>query len=111
MAVISGADVAAADTTERLLPYVPRLVLDWVSTDPGTRYKPVEGTLTFLDISGFTKLSERLARQGKVGAEHLVEIISLTFSSLLSLARRNGGSLLKFGGDALLLLYAGPHHE
>ena len=108
---MSDASVAAADTTERLLPYIPRLVLDWMATEPGTRYKAVDGTLTFLDISGFTKLSERLARQGKVGAEQLVETISLTFSSLLSLARRNGASLLKFGGDALLLLCSGPNHE
>ena len=31
--------------------------------------------MVFVDISGFTKMSERLARQGRVGAEELTEVI------------------------------------
>jgi class 3 adenylate cyclase/predicted ATPase len=105
------AGVVTEGVGDRLLPYIPRPVLEWVATEPEARHKAVEGTLTFLDISGFTKLSEGLARRGKVGAEQVAETISFTFSNLLAMAQRNGGTLLKFGGDALLLLYSGPHHE
>ena len=66
--------------------------------------------MVFVDISGFTKLSERLARAGREGAEHLVDTISACFSTLLAEAYAEGGSLLKFGGDALLLWFTGEEH-
>lgn len=70
----------------------------------------VVGTMVFADVSGFTKLSERLARTGKEGAEHLVDAINTCFSALLGKAYTRGGSLLKFGGDAMLLWFEGEEH-
>jgi class 3 adenylate cyclase/tetratricopeptide (TPR) repeat protein len=66
--------------------------------------------MVFADVSGFTRLSERLARVGKEGAEHLVDTINACFSALLADAYAHGGSLLKFGGDALLLWFEGADH-
>ena len=94
-----------------LAPYLPRLTIDWVTTRRETRYREVEGTLAFVDISGFTKLSEGLARHGKVGAEELTATIDSCFVTLLDLAVAFGGRLLKFGGDALLLHFSGDAHE
>jgi class 3 adenylate cyclase/tetratricopeptide (TPR) repeat protein len=99
------------DPAARLSPYVPRPVAAWLSADPSAPHHEVEGTLVFADISGFTALSERLARQGRLGAEILAETISSCFGRLLATAYSNGGSLLKFGGDALLLLFTGADHE
>ncbi|HEU4318874.1 MAG TPA: adenylate/guanylate cyclase domain-containing protein [Acidimicrobiia bacterium] len=59
----------------------------------------------FVDISGFTNLSERLARRGRVGAEELTAVLDRVFGRMLELVYARGGSLLKFGGDALLLLF------
>jgi class 3 adenylate cyclase/tetratricopeptide (TPR) repeat protein len=70
----------------------------------------LQGTVVFVDISGFTKLSERLARAGKEGAEQLADAINSCFSNLLADAYAKGGSLLKFGGDALLLWFEGDEH-
>ena len=69
-----------------------------------------DGTAVFVDISGFTKLSERLARKGREGAEQITEAIGSSFESILQVAYENGGSLLKFGGDALLLWFEGEGH-
>jgi len=91
-------------------PYVPRLVLERLATAPEEPWWEVEGSVVFVDISGFTKLSERLAERGKEGAEHVTEAIEACFTSLLAVAYGNGGGLLKFGGDALLLLFDGPEH-
>src|SRR3954447_12668692 len=66
--------------------------------------------MVFADISGFTKMSERLARHGKVGAEEVTDAINTCFEQLLEIAYAAGGSLLKFGGDALLLLFSGDEH-
>jgi predicted ATPase/class 3 adenylate cyclase len=94
-----------------LLPYLPRLTIDWAREQPDATWKLVNGSLLFVDISGFTKMSERLARHGKVGAEEVTEAVETCFGALLALAYGAGGSLLKFGGDALLILFTGPRHE
>ena len=98
-----------------LVPYVPRLTLEWARADDrvagdSAAWRVVDGTMVFADISGFTKMSERLARHGKVGAEEVTDAINACFEQLLAIAYASGGSLLKFGGDALLLLFAGDDH-
>jgi class 3 adenylate cyclase/tetratricopeptide (TPR) repeat protein len=90
--------------------YVPRVLLRRLATAPQDLVQTVEGTVVFTDVSGFTRLSERLGRVGKEGAEHLVETINTCFSALLAEAYAHGGSLLKFGGDALLLWFEGTDH-
>src|SRR5919198_5042004 len=91
-------------------PYVPRTLLRHLAETPDARVQAVDGTLVFADISGFTKLSERLARRGREGAEEVVETIGACFSRLLTVVYDNGGGLLKFGGDALLLKFEGEDH-
>ncbi len=51
-------------------------------------------------------LSEKLAKLGRVGAEEMAHAIDGCFTELLGVAYAEHGSLLKFGGDALLLLFA-----
>ncbi len=96
---------------ELLRPYLPRLLVTWPNEDAGALVREIEGTVVFVDISGFTKMSERLARHGKVGAEEVTEVLGSVFARLLALAYQNGGSLLKFGGDALLLFFQGEDHQ
>lgn len=91
-------------------PYLPRLVAEWIVDHPGERWREVDGTVAFVDVSGFTALSERLATRGKIGAEELADTIGSCFVPLLAIAYDDGGSLLKFGGDALLLLFRGHDH-
>jgi predicted ATPase/class 3 adenylate cyclase len=55
-------------------------------------------------------MSERLARKGRVGAEEVADVIGSCFAALLGVAYGQDGSLLKFGGDALLLWFAGEDH-
>ncbi|MGO9854064.1 MAG: adenylate/guanylate cyclase domain-containing protein [Acidimicrobiales bacterium] len=93
-----------------LAPYVPRLVLEWDLDPAGERWRALEATCCFVDISGFTALSERLARRGRIGAEELTEVLNLVFSRMLEVAYAKGGALLKFGGDALLLAFTGDDH-
>ena len=98
---------------DRLRPYLPRLTLNWLATDPTALHQTVDGSVVFVDISGFTKLSEKLARFGRIGAEEMADAINGCFADLLAVAYEDDGSLLKFGGDALLLLFDGgaPHEH
>src|SRR5215203_7254178 len=88
-------------STRDLTPYVPRLVVEWLRSNPEADWRNVDGTMAFVDISGFTALSERLAREGKAGAEQVTDVMNGTFEALLEVAYAAGGGLLKFGGDAL----------
>jgi len=97
-------------TESRLALYLPRLLIEWRNEAPEVSFREIEGTLVFVDISGFTRMSERLARKGKVGAEEVTDVLNSTFSRLLTVAWTDGGGLLKFGGDALLLLFSGRDH-
>src|SRR5262245_34212652 len=101
---------APKQTAEILRPYLPRLTIRWLAEDPDSNYRVVEGSMVFVDISGFTKMSERLARHGKVGAEEVTDVLGAVFAKLLAVAYGEDGSLLKFGGDALLLWFVGDGH-
>jgi class 3 adenylate cyclase/tetratricopeptide (TPR) repeat protein len=93
-----------------LLPHVPRLAADWAASAPDETWRVLDGTLVFADVSGFTALSERLARLGPVGAEELTAVLGTCFEELLEVAYARGGSLVKFGGDALRLMFDGDGH-
>jgi class 3 adenylate cyclase/tetratricopeptide (TPR) repeat protein len=110
MEPLEPARTSAVDRPERTSLYVPRILQQHLADDPDGRWWIGEGTTVFVDISGFTKLSERLARIGREGAEQITEAIGTSFESILFVAYENGGSLLKFGGDALLLWFDGEGH-
>src|SRR4051794_29946152 len=91
--------------------FVPRLALEWDLAAAGRRARTLDASLLGLDISGFTALSERLAERGKLGAEELIRLISLSYAGLIDIAERHGGDVLKFRGDALLMLFDETRHE
>jgi class 3 adenylate cyclase/tetratricopeptide (TPR) repeat protein len=95
---------------ERAGLYVPRVLQQHLADDPLAESWSLEGTAVFADISGFTKLSEALAQKGREGAEQITDAIEKVFDELLGVAYDRGGTLLKFGGDALLLWFDGNEH-
>ena len=91
--------------------YVPRLLPAWAAAEQGSAHRVVDGSLLLFDITGFTPLTERLARRGREGAEELSNLLDTVFSQLLMDAEDEGGDLLKWGGDALLLLFDDADHS
>ncbi len=89
---------------------MPLLVIDWLERTPELTARAVEGTGVFADISGFTQLTEKLAARGRVGAEEMGDTLNLVFGALLGSAYEYGAGLVKWGGDAVLLLFQGDHH-
>src|SRR5436305_14411095 len=104
------ATLDARESADRLRPYVAGLVLDWLHDNPNVRHRRITGSLAFVDISGFTALTERLAAKGKVGAEEMRDLLNATFAALLAQAYCYGASLVKWGGDAVLLLFEDAEH-
>jgi class 3 adenylate cyclase/tetratricopeptide (TPR) repeat protein len=89
---------------------VPAVAIDWIRDEPERRWRVLDGSLCFADISGFTALTERLEARGPIGAEELVDTLDGVFGRMLEIVADRGGQLLKFGGDALLLLFDGDGH-
>jgi class 3 adenylate cyclase/tetratricopeptide (TPR) repeat protein len=87
--------------------YLPDLVRRWPE---GITHRHVAGSLVSADISGFTALSERLAAHGREGAEELTILLNECFGGMIEIVDSVGGDVLKFGGDALLVLFEGPGH-
>lgn len=90
--------------------FSPRLARHWLHDAPQQRVQESQGTLVFVDISGFTALTERLTKRGKVGAEQLTDVLNVTFERMLQSAYAEGADLLKWGGDAMLLFFDGHDH-
>src|SRR6266699_1986932 len=105
-----GLDLETEGMTGSFEPYLPRLVVDWAREGGALGARELDGTLVSLDISGFTRLSERLQAKGRAGAEELVLLVSGVFQGLIGICERHGGDVLKFRGDALLLFFSGEGH-
>ena len=70
-----------------------------------SRRRVLDGSLVSVDISGFTALAERLAARRDGRRRGARRAISAVFDGLIDVAERHGGDVLKFRGDALLLLF------
>ncbi|MCC6226356.1 MAG: AAA family ATPase [Microthrixaceae bacterium] len=101
----SAAQVMASnpEVAARLLPFVARTAAAACGEGRGS-CTLAGASLVFADISGFTRLSERLAGLGREGTEGVKDAINAVFGELIPVVRAGGGDVLKFGGDALLIV-------
>jgi class 3 adenylate cyclase len=71
-------------------------------------YDPIvqslDAVVVFMDASGFTSLTERLARQAN-GAEEIGRCLNSFFGPLIDIICSFGGDVLKFSGDAITVLW------
>jgi class 3 adenylate cyclase/tetratricopeptide (TPR) repeat protein len=106
---VSNADRPANHSID-LEPFVSELARGWLRETPELSTRELVGTLVFADISGFTRLTERLAARGRFGAEEMSDHLDVVLSELLTAAYDHGGWLVKWGGDALLLMFDTADH-
>lgn len=59
----------------------------------------------FIDISGFTKMTETLMKSGDEGAEVLSEILNQIFNPVVNAIYENGGFVTTFAGDAFTSVF------
>jgi len=88
--------------------WLPRLLV----TRPGTAGDAsavaarFAATVLWLDVSGFTALSEMLGEQGPAGAERLSDLLNERFGALIAVIARHGGDITHFAGDAICAVWA-----
>lgn len=89
-----------------LVQYMPRYLIE-LNPTPGEPYgELLEGSFIFADVTGFTALTELLARQGHArGREIMNQIMNRLFTEILDPLIASGGDLLIFAGDAALVYF------
>ncbi|XP_016057847.1 PREDICTED: adenylate cyclase type 10 [Miniopterus natalensis] len=91
----------------RIAAHLPDLIVygDFCPERPSVDY--FDGVLMFVDISGFTAMTEKFSTAMYMdrGAEQLVEILNHYISAIVEKVLIFGGDILKFAGDALLALW------
>jgi adenylate cyclase len=104
-----GLNPRSKSTTASLVSFVPRHVAEDILRHPHEtpvgREQRLAAAALFADISGFTAMSEALARVGKRGAEELAALLNGYFEPMIDLIHSYGGIVGKFGGDAMTVLF------
>ena len=91
---------------QTLASYVPGIIVEQLMHGESLQVpfrKQYETVCVFCDISGFTKLSEEMARTGK-GAEGVSRNINKYFQMMVKIISSGGGDVLKFAGDAMIVV-------
>ncbi|CAD8172324.1 unnamed protein product [Paramecium pentaurelia] len=68
----------------------------------------IKSVVMFADISGFTKLTEKLSQLGTEGAERIAFAINRYMELLVQGIGRSGGDIFKFAGDAMIVIWPPP---
>ncbi|HSH04300.1 MAG TPA: tetratricopeptide repeat protein [Anaerolineae bacterium] len=85
---------------------VPPFILE--QYENGRSYGQFPAATLFLDIVGFTNLTQTLMQHGKDGAEQLAQIINNLFNPIINTINNHGGFVTVFAGDALTVVF--PNH-
>lgn len=82
---------------------IPRFIHDQYQA--GCRSGQFTAVAMFVDISGFTAMTEILLQHGKNGAEILANTMRCVFDPLLDRVAAHGGQVMGFAGDAFTALF------
>ncbi|UCF85584.1 MAG: GAF domain-containing protein [Desulfobacteraceae bacterium] len=91
-----------------LRPFVPETVQKIVTKDPSApsfEKRNVDVSILFLDVAGYTKISESLTQ------EKVNFIIEKYFSSFLDIIYAHGGDINETAGDGLMVIFEGSEQK
>ncbi len=94
--------------------YVPELILSRLMAEgrpDGPTLEVTECAVLFVDLSGFTQLTENYARRGPEGAELLTRILNDFFGRVVDVIQYHGGDVVKFAGDAITAIWRENDHD
>ena len=91
----------------QLAAFAPRRCLD-PDVFSGSTVSTTDTTVLFVDLAGFTNLTEALATFGTRGTEQLSEVVGDFFSRVTEQVLEHDGDPLSYGGDALTITFDGP---
>ncbi len=100
--------VKALKENDILKMYVDETVLNFMGTRESesalTANENIEGTVVFIDICGFTKLSENES------PDHVVHLLNKYFDLIVNEIIQHQGLVDKFMGDCVMAIFRGEYH-
>ena len=94
----------------RLRRYVSRLHLAKIAARPPGSPRPTweraSAAVLWIDVSGFTALTNTLASKGPLGAEEVSQVMSGYFGRITDMATGTGGDVISYAGDGALVLWS-----
>ncbi len=82
---------------------IPNFILS--KLEQGLRQDCFKAYTMFVDLSGFTPLTEKLMEKGTEGAEELSFVLNNIFSPLVEIIYQKGGFIPYFAGDAFVAIF------
>lgn len=86
-----------------MLNLIPKIVYD--NYKENKLCNTFESATLFMDISGFTPMTERLMNLGNLGIEVLSDVLNNVFDSVIKVIYKNNGFVSGFAGDALTAVF------
>lgn len=100
--------VKALKENDILKMYVDETVLNFMGTRESeaalTANESIEGSVVFIDICGFTRLSETAS------ADHVVHLLNTYFDLIVNEIIEHKGLVDKFMGDCVMAIFRGEYH-
>src|SRR5690349_17459793 len=100
---------------DTLKSYIPDILQRRIVDDPTPPNKPFmeeySAAVLFVDISGFTALTEQFAARGPSGAEDISAVLNGFYGQWIAMIKDYGGDIIKFAGDGLLVVWLGDDLE
>ncbi|MBN1611535.1 MAG: AAA family ATPase [Polyangiaceae bacterium] len=78
------------------------------SLEDGRRIQHCRGAVLFVDVVGFTAVTESFAEQGRLGPERLSGLVRRSFGLIVDRVVSFGGDVVAFAGDAVWALWPTP---
>ena len=92
-----------------MLNVIPRFIND--KYDDNVLQGDFECSALFVDIVGFTSITEILMERGKEGAEDVSELINKIYRPLINYVYRGGGFITGFAGDGFTAIFPDTEDE
>ncbi|OPL19584.1 MAG: hypothetical protein AVO35_09715 [Candidatus Aegiribacteria sp. MLS_C] len=90
-----------------MLNLIPRFISDSLSGDGKTPEGSLSAAVMYVDIAGFTGITEEMMRKGRHGAEELSELINRIYGPLTRTIHDGGGFISTFAGDGVTAVFPG----
>ena len=94
---------------DTLKSYIPDILQKRIVAEPTPPTKPFgetyQAAVLFVDISGFTALTEQFAAKGRSGAEDISAMLNDFYGQWINIIKTYGGDIIKFAGDGLLVIW------
>ncbi|EIJ43583.1 adenylate/guanylate cyclase family protein [Beggiatoa alba B18LD] len=101
--------MSSSTPLQTLISYTPTLVQRHYAMQPDWQPSPhaeqLQTAALFVDIYGLTPIAEQLLEQGNTGSDILTQLLNGYIGQIIDIISEHGGEVLKFSGDALLVLW------